>query len=151
MNILRVISRFHLVRENKEQETLSFYTKNMNMKYADEMQRIMFLSGGNQQKFILARALASDCEVLIMLEPTRGIDVGAKAEIYSLLSDLSAKGIAILIVSSELPEIMSVCYRTLVVFEGRVTGNILREDMDENRIMRCATGNEVFLSEGAKA
>lgn len=150
INILRRLSRFGLISSAREQERLDLYTKSMNMKYADEMQRIMYLSGGNQQKFILARTLAADCEVLIMLEPTRGIDVGAKAEIYTLLSGLAEKGIAILVVSSELPEIMSVCHRTLVVFQGRITGNIVREEMDENLIMRCATGNEKYFSEGAQ-
>ncbi|MCL1897029.1 MAG: sugar ABC transporter ATP-binding protein [Clostridiales bacterium] len=149
INILRVISKFKLIKGDKENELLAGFTKSMNMKYADEMQRILFLSGGNQQKFILARALAADCKVLIMLEPTRGIDVGAKAEIYALLAGLAAKGIAILIVSSELPEIMSICHRTLVVFQGRITGNIVHEEMDESLIMRCATGNETYYTKGA--
>jgi ABC-type sugar transport system ATPase subunit len=150
INILKVLSRWGIVRADMEDDLLSSYTKSMNMKYANEMQRIMFLSGGNQQKFILARALASGCGVLIMLEPTRGIDVGAKAEIYALLSSLAAKGMAILMISSELPEIMSICYRALVVFQGRITANILRDEMDENLIMRCATGNETYFSEGAQ-
>lgn len=150
INVLKLISKFGLIKADKESELLSEYTKSMNMKYADEMQRILFLSGGNQQKFILARALAADCDVLVMLEPTRGIDVGAKAEIYSLLSGLAKKGLAILIISSELPEIMSICHRTLVVFQGQITGNISRDEMDENLIMRCATGNERHFSEGAQ-
>ncbi|MDR0670747.1 MAG: hypothetical protein LBF64_00345 [Oscillospiraceae bacterium] len=75
--------------------------------------------------------------------------MGAKAEIYQLLSGLSERGYAILVISSELPEIMSICYRTLVIFQGRVTGNILRDEMDENLIMRCATGGKTHFSEGA--
>jgi len=122
----------------------------MKMKYANEAQRIMFLSGGNQQKFVLARALAANCRVLILCEPTRGIDVGAKAEVYQLLSDLSGKGYAILVLSSELPEIMSICYRTLVIYQGRITGNILRDEMEENLIMSCATGGGAYFSEGAR-
>lgn len=149
ISILRLISRFRLISAKKEQNLLEEYTRSMNMKYADEMQRIMFLSGGNQQKFVLARALATGCKVLILCEPTRGIDVGAKAEIYQLLSGLSQKGYAVLVLSSELPEILSICYRTLVVFQGRITGNILRDEMDENLIMRCATGSETYFSKGA--
>ncbi|MDR0380870.1 MAG: sugar ABC transporter ATP-binding protein [Oscillospiraceae bacterium] len=149
LNILRVISKFRLISAAKERELLDTYTKRMNMRYANEVQRIMNLSGGNQQKFVLARALASGCKVLILCEPTRGIDVGAKAEIYQLLSSLSEQGYAILVISSELPEIMSICYRTLVIFQGRVTGNILRDEMDENLIMRCATGGATHFSEGA--
>ena len=148
INILRRLTKWRLISEEKERELLDTYTKTMNMKYADETQRIMFLSGGNQQKFILARALASECRVLIMQEPTRGIDVGAKAEIYTLLSQLAQKGLAILVISSELPEIMSICHRTLVVFQGKVTGNIARDEMDEELIMRCATGSAEYFSEG---
>jgi len=150
INILRALSKFRIISNKLEDEQLAYYTKTMNMKYASETQRIMFLSGGNQQKFVLARALAAECEVLIMIEPTRGIDVGAKAEIYTLLSSLASKGLAILVVSSELPEIMSICHRTLVVFQGKITGNISHEDMDENLIMRCATGNDTFYSKGVR-
>jgi ABC-type sugar transport system ATPase subunit len=151
INILRLISRFRLISASKEREALERYTKSMNMKYTDETQRIMNLSGGNQQKFVLARALAADCKVLILCEPTRGIDVGAKAEIYRLLSDLSEQGYAILIISSELPEIMSVCYRTLVIYQGRITGNILHDEMDESLILRCATGAETYFSQGVES
>ena len=148
INILKLVSRFRLISAKKEREVLDRYTKSMNMKYSGETQRIMNLSGGNQQKFVLARALAADCKVLILCEPTRGIDVGAKAEVYRLLSDLSQNGYAILVISSELPEIMSICCRTLVVYQGKITGNILHDEMDENLIMRCATGAETYFSEG---
>jgi len=149
MNILDLISRLKLISVKKELEILDKYTKRMNMRYAAETQRIMNLSGGNQQKFVLSRALAADCKVLILCEPTRGIDVGAKAEVYRLLSDLSEQGYAILVISSELPEIISICHRTLVVHLGRITGNILHDEMDENLIMRCATGAQTYFSEGA--
>ena len=149
INIIRLISKLRFISARKERELLAEYTKSMNMKYTDEMQRIMFLSGGNQQKFVLARALAADCNVLILCEPTRGIDVGAKAEIYQLLTNLSQKGYAILLLSSELPEIMSVCYRALVVFQGKITGNILHDEMNENLIMQCATGHQTYFSKGA--
>jgi len=148
VNILKSISKLRIISLKRERGILEKYTKSMNMKYADELQRIMYLSGGNQQKFVLARALATGCKILILCEPTRGIDVGAKAEIYQLLSNLSKEGYAVLVLSSELPEIMSVCYRTLVVFRGKITGNILHDEMDENLIMRCATGSETFFSEG---
>ncbi len=145
MNILRSISRFGLISDAKEQELLENYKKRMNMKFSSPAQRIVNLSGGNQQKFLLARALASDCKVLIMLEPTRGIDVGAKAEIYELLEELAKSGLAIIVVSSELPEIISICHRTLVVFQGRITGNLSKTEMDEVTIMECATGTSERL------
>lgn len=150
INVLRSISKLKLINAKKEDELLDRFTKNMGMKYSGASQRIMALSGGNQQKFILARTLAADCRVLIMLEPTRGIDVGAKAEIYSLLSELARQGIAIVVVSSELPEIMAICHRTLVVFQGEITGDIARGDMDESLIMQCATGSRKHFSAGGE-
>jgi ABC-type sugar transport system ATPase subunit len=80
-----------------------------------------------------------------MLEPTRGIDVGAKAEIYALLGELARQGMAIIIVSSELPEIIGNCHRPLAVFQGRITGEISKSEMDENLIMQCATGNRTYF------
>lgn len=148
INILRSLSKLRLISAKKEDELLAKYTKSMNMKYSNYAQRIMFLSGGNQQKFILGRALAADCKVLIMLEPTRGIDVGAKAEIYSLLSDLSKQGLAIILVSSELPEIMTTCHRALVVFQGELTGVLMHDEMNEELVMQCATGTTKYFSEG---
>jgi len=145
INILTRIRTFFLIKSSEEQTLLENYTKKMNMKYRGYYQRINSLSGGNQQKFLLARALASNCEVLIMLEPTRGIDVGAKAEIYALLEDLAKQGMAIIIVSSELPEIISNCHRTLAVFNGRITGEFAKEEMEENSIMQCATGNKIHI------
>lgn len=148
INILSKIQKFFLIRSSEEQNLLQHYTEKMNMKYRGYHQRINSLSGGNQQKFLLARALASNCEVLIMLEPTRGIDVGAKAEIYALLEDLAKHGMAIILVSSELPEIISNCHRTLAIFNGTVTGEFDKEEMEETLIMQCATGNKIHLGGG---
>jgi ABC-type sugar transport system ATPase subunit len=146
ISILKKLSRFGLVRTKKEQAVLSDYTEKMSMKYSGPHQLINSLSGGNQQKFILARTLAAECRVLIMLEPTRGIDVGAKAEIFSLLEGLAKNGMAIIVVSSELQEIIANCHRTLVIFQGTLTGEIDKEDFDETLIMGCATGNRTALS-----
>ena len=145
INVLDRVRKFFWIKGDEENALLDNYTRKMNMKYRGYYQKINSLSGGNQQKFLLARALASNCEVLIMLEPTRGIDVGAKAEIYSLLEDLAKQGMAIIIVSSELPEIISNCHRTLAIFNGKITGNISREEMEEAFIMQCATGNKIHL------
>lgn len=145
ISVLPRLSRFRLISHKKEQQLLEDYTEKMNMKYAGFFQRINSLSGGNQQKFLLARTLATQCDVLIMLEPTRGIDVGAKAEIYALLERLARdEGMAILMISSELPEIIKNCHRSLVVFQGKITGNIDKQDFDENLIMQCATGNQTY-------
>ena len=140
ISILKLLSKLGLVYAKSEQNLLDDYTEKMNMKYRTPYQRINSLSGGNQQKFILARTMATQCRALIMLEPTRGIDVGAKAEIFSLLEDLAKKGMAIIVVSSELQEIIGNCHRTLVIFQGVLSGVIDKEDFDETLIMQHATG-----------
>jgi rhamnose transport system ATP-binding protein len=98
------------------------------------------LSGGNQQKVVLAKWLSTEPKVLIVDEPTRGIDVGTKSEVHRLLSSLAGEGLAILMISSELPEVLGMADRVLVMHEGRITGELSREDADEERIMRAATG-----------
>jgi ribose transport system ATP-binding protein len=96
------------------------------------------LSGGNQQKVVIAKWLYRDCDILIFDEPTRGIDVGAKFEIYRMLADLAAKGRAILVISSDLKELMAICHRILVLSAGRVAGVFERERWSEETIMAAA-------------
>ena len=98
------------------------------------------LSGGNQQKVVLAKWLASNPRILVLDEPTRGIDVSAKAEIYALINNLTAQGMAILLVSSELPEIMGISDRIIVMHDGEITGEFQREEFSEQSIMTCAIG-----------
>jgi ABC-type sugar transport system ATPase subunit len=105
------------------------------------------LSGGNQQKVIIGRWLMSDPKVLFCDEPTRGIDVGAKTEIHSILMDLAAQGMAIVVVSSELPEIMAISDRIVVMCEGRITGELKRGEFSEEAIVALASD----LSIGAQA
>ncbi|MGA2381496.1 MAG: ATP-binding cassette domain-containing protein [Spirochaetia bacterium] len=104
--------------------------------------RIINLSGGNQQKVLLARSLMKDIDILILDEPTRGIDVGAKQEIYSIMNSLVAKGVSIIMVSSELPEVLGMCDRVLVMCRGRISGEFdnARQDVTPERIMIAATG-----------
>ena len=98
------------------------------------------LSGGNQQKVVLAKWLLSGCNIFIFDEPTRGIDVGAKAEIYALMRDLADKGAAILMISSDLPEVLRMSDRVLVMREGALAGEISRKDATEERIIAYASG-----------
>jgi ABC-type sugar transport system ATPase subunit len=100
------------------------------------------LSGGNQQKIALAKWLARDCKVLIVDEPTRGVDVGAKAAIHSILDDLAGRGIAIILISSELPEVLHLSTRILVMRNGHLVGEILRDQADQERVLRLMTGVE---------
>ena len=99
------------------------------------------LSGGNQQKVMIARWLAVNPRILIMDEPTRGIDVGAKAEIHRLLRDLVNQGIGVIVVSSELPEIIGLCDRVIVMHEGVVSGVVKGDRIEEETIMRYAAGH----------
>ena len=98
-------------------------------------QRIDGLSGGNQQKVILARWLARDPKVLIVDEPTRGVDVGAKAEVHQILVELASRGIAVLVISSELPEILAVSDRIVTMRQGRITGAMPAPDATEEKLM----------------
>jgi ABC-type sugar transport system ATPase subunit len=98
------------------------------------------LSGGNQQKIALAKWLARDCKILIVDEPTRGIDVGAKAEIHQLLDELACQGIAILVISSELPELMNLSRRILVLREGEIVGRLDRADFSQTNLLRLMAG-----------
>lgn len=103
-------------------------------------QIVRFLSGGNQQKVVLGKWLAMKPRVLLLDEPTRGIDIGAKREIYALMEELAAQGVAILFVSSELEEILGMSDRALVIHEGRLAGELSRDQLDEEAVMRLATG-----------
>jgi ABC-type sugar transport system ATPase subunit len=100
------------------------------------------LSGGNQQKLVMAKWLAARCRILLVDEPTRGVDVGAKAEIHALLSDLARAGSAILLVSSELPEVLNLSDRTLVMRAGRLVGEVARADATQEAVLRLMAGVE---------
>ena len=112
----------------------------LQLKYARLSNPVWTLSGGNQQKTVLAKWLGRKPKLLIVDEPTRGIDVGTKAEVHRLLSELAAQGVAVLMISSELPEVLGMADRIIVLFEGRVMREFARADADEDAIMRAATG-----------
>src|SRR5699024_8703428 len=100
------------------------------------------LSGGNQQKVVLAKWVGAGSRILILDEPTRGVDVGAKREIYNLMKGLASRGVGIIMVSSDLPEVIGVSNRVLVVHEGSIAGELSREELSEERIMTLATGGQ---------
>ena len=129
---------------NSEKESLDtdLMIKRLRTKTPNADQVVGFLSGGNQQKVVLGKWLATDPTLLLLDEPTRGIDIGAKQEIYQLMEELAAQGMAVLFVSSELEEIIGMSDRTIVMHEGRITGEIFREDLTEESIMHLATGGD---------
>ena len=144
---LAAMSRGGLVSRGIESHAISASIGRLGIKTAGGRAAITSLSGGNQQKCILARWLLTNPKVLLLDEPTRGIDVGAKAEIYALMRKLAADGMGILMTSSELPELLTVCDRILVLCEGRLTAEFPRSDATEEAIMDAATQ---FLDRGGK-
>jgi ABC-type sugar transport system ATPase subunit len=132
-------ARLAFVNQGQEQESLDKFVKRLRIKLTSSRQLAANLSGGNQQKVVLAKWLERNCEVVIFDEPTRGIDVGAKYEIYQLMNALAVAGKAIIMISSELPEILGMSDRILVMHEGRVTGEITDvENATQEQIMHLA-------------
>ncbi len=134
------LSRFGFVRRREERALADRYIQALSVRTPSMEQKVINLSGGNQQKVVLAKWLALNPKVLIVDEPTRGIDIGAKAEVHSLLSQLAAQGVAILMISSELPEILGMSDRIYVMREGKITGVLDRSEATEERVMELATG-----------
>ncbi|MHA6511312.1 sugar ABC transporter ATP-binding protein [Tessaracoccus sp. Z1128] len=133
------LSRFGLISARREAEAAAEWTRKLQVKSATPQHSVSTLSGGNQQKVVLAKWLAREPRLLIVDEPTRGIDVGTKAEVHRLLSQLAADGIAILMISSELPEILGMADRVVVMCEGAVTGEFSRDEATPELVMAAAT------------
>lgn len=128
-----------LVNRSRIRTTAQHYVEALSIKTPSLQQQVKNLSGGNQQKVVIGKWLTADTEVLIFDEPTRGIDVGAKSEIYRLLNDLAAQGKSIIMISSELPEILRMSHRIVVMCEGRITGELTAAEATQERIMEFAT------------
>lgn len=137
---LNHLTRLGLVQRAKESSLVQQYLDRLRVKAPSMESPVAGLSGGNQQKIALAKWLARECDVLMVDEPTRGIDVGAKAEIHALLDELACQGLALLVVSSELPELMNLCRRILVMREGELVGEIQRPDFSQASLMRLMAG-----------
>jgi inositol transport system ATP-binding protein len=126
----------------KETKTVGEICRRLSVKTPTLGTVVEALSGGNQQKVVLAKWMLNEPDILIMDEPTRGIDVGAKYEIYKLMGDLAAEGKALVIVSSELPELIGMCDRIYVMCKGEIAGELSRGEFTQEAIMRLATGIE---------
>jgi len=140
---LSYLSQRGMLSPKRELDWSENYIKLLNIPTPSARQKIIKLSGGNQQKTILARWLAIQPKVLIVDEPTRGIDVGAKMEIYMLLHRLAAQGVGILLISSELPEVLGMSDKIIVMREGRITGELSRAEASEERVMSLAAAHEI--------
>lgn len=142
LSVLRRLTRAHFVRRKAEHELVESMTGRMRVKTASLAAPVRTLSGGNQQKVLLARWVARNPRVLILDEPTRGIDVGAKSEIYHLIDELTRSGMAVLLISSELPELIGLADRILVMREGRIAGEVDGREANEETLIRLALGAE---------
>jgi rhamnose transport system ATP-binding protein len=134
------LRRFGLIRRTAEKALTTEWAKRLQLKYGRLADAASTLSGGNQQKLVLAKWLSRQPALLIIDEPTRGIDVGTKAEVHRLLDELVGRGVAVLMISSELPEVLGMADRILVLREGRLVAELSRDEADEPAIMRLATG-----------
>ncbi len=135
LTVLEKITKFGLLRQKLESQLCDQHVASLKIKASSENQPIRHLSGGNQQKVVLAKWIERNPKVLLLDEPTRGIDVNAKNEIYELISKLAESGLSIIVVSSEIPEVLVVSDRIMVMSEGRITANFDVEDATENKIM----------------
>ncbi|MBQ3884374.1 MAG: sugar ABC transporter ATP-binding protein [Succinivibrio dextrinosolvens] len=140
MPIYERISKLSVINSKKEKEIAQKYREEIQIKCPTLNQLVKNLSGGNQQKVILGKWLAADCELIIFDEPTRGIDVGAKYEIYKLINELVESGRSVLMISSEMEELMGMSDRIIVLAENRTTGELQKDEFDSDKIMQYASG-----------
>ena len=138
-NLDRICNRWGIVSSRIEKELTGKAVSNLRIKTPSVEQTAKNLSGGNQQKVVLGKWLVRDAKVVIFDEPTRGIDVASKVEIYNIMNELKAKGIGVLFVSSEMPEVMGMSDRILVMCNGRITGNLVSRETTQDEILRYAT------------
>lgn len=139
---LKKFSSSFTIDKNAEKETSENYVKQLNIKTPSLDVFVEKLSGGNQQKVVIGKWLITNSDVLILDEPTRGIDVGAKVEVYRLMNQLVEEGVTVIMISSELPEIMGMSDRIIVMSEGEKTADLTRQEADQETIMKYATGNK---------
>lgn len=139
LSALRKVARNGRVDRHRETRVAESFRRTMNIKAPTVFTRTGTLSGGNQQKVVLSKWIFAEPEVLILDEPTRGIDIGAKAEIYTVIAELAAEGKAVLVISSELPELLGLCDRIYTMAEGRITGEVARAHATQESLMRLMT------------
>lgn len=138
--VLRQTSLLGLVNRQRERELATAYTDQLHVRTSGIDQLVKALSGGNQQKVVLAKWLITQPTILILDEPTRGIDVGSKAEVHRIISELAGEGLAIILISSDLPEVLAMADRVLVMHEGRVAAEFSHAEADQEKVMFAATG-----------
>lgn len=142
LSILDKVSKLSFIKKKEEVQIVKRFFDFLKIKAPSTETDIITLSGGNQQKVIISRALATDMKVLFLDEPTRGIDVGAKAEIYKIINELAKEGLSIVVISSEMPELISLCDRFIVLRDGKITGEFLKNEVNEQILLESAALNQ---------
>jgi ribose transport system ATP-binding protein len=135
-----IAGRFGFINQEKENSNVQSLIEKLNIKTPSATTPVKNLSGGNQQKVALAKWLSIDSKVILIDEPTRGVDVGAKVEIYQLINEVAKKGVGVIVISSDMPEIMGIADRILVMHEGTIYGELSKEKFSEENILRYAIG-----------
>jgi D-xylose transport system ATP-binding protein len=136
------VSKMQIVNSKKERAVVQEYIKELNIKASSQSVIVNTLSGGNQQKVVISKWLANSPKILILDEPTRGVDVGARFEIYQIMNKLVEQGVCIIMISSDLPEVLGVSDRIVVMHEGEITGEFTRAEATQEKLMACATGQK---------
>ena len=147
-NLDLLCNKLGVVSSQKEHEMCDHVVENLKVKTPTVEVEAGNLSGGNQQKVVVGKWLARNSRVVIFDEPTRGIDVAAKVEIYNLMNELKQQGIAVMFVSSEMPEVMGIADRIIVMCDGRITGELAAEEATQNQILTLATQFEKKIASG---
>lgn len=142
-NLASISDRYHVINKGKEKSLAANAINELKIRCFHQAQECGKLSGGNQQKVVFAKWVYTNPRILILDEPTRGVDVGAKKEIYNIINELAAKGVAIIMVSSELPEILGMSDRIMIIREGTVRGILNKEEANQEKIMTLATGGKL--------
>ncbi len=137
---LKKVTNHGVIQHAKEKEYVKELLKSIQTKYGSTEDDASSLSGGNQQKIALAKWIAADCKCVVFDEPTRGVDVGAKTEIYKIINNLAENGVAVIMISSEMPEIIGMCDRVVIMRNGKVTGELQKEELTENMMIKYAMG-----------
>ena len=140
LSMIKRFSRIGILNLGREKKAAQEYADSLRIATPNLDRWVMYLSGGNQQKAVIAKWLGMEADIFLFDEPTRGIDVGAKVEVYQLMGELVKRGAAILMISSELPEILGMSDRVIVMREGRIAGEFTREEANQEKILSCALG-----------
>ncbi len=146
MIVLKSLSKKGFISGEEEQKVVNEYIKKISIKTPSSKQLVRNLSGGNQQKVVLAKWMATKSDIIIIDEPTRGIDVGAKAEIYELMDQLAMAGKSIIMISSELPELIGMSDRAIVMHEGEIVGEVLRDELEQEKVLTMASSKKGELA-----